>query len=331
VPVISLEESPGSTHAADPCLPNPANGGSLKADPAGGDSWKEAAMLLGSVAKMLSPDSSRGEIGWSARADLIRNLDALESRLRDRADAGSHPPKPGLGTKPSEGQNTRATTATDSTGEQKSKGCEYHDPAAPPVDGSEKETGTFVGEDRRDLEIRSASSVDAANLDGPGARQIEIAERFAQEHGYSVTPAETAGTPVGSPHFSTHPPGSVDNATQDALLQQIETAHARLSEQIQAGFAAATTEISALSAALFPSQSVDRAGQDVLLQQFEAAHARLSEQIQAGFAAATTEISALNAAVSSAIEKSGFPSDQSQARRRYRSPAERDGERYGQC
>src|SRR5262245_19476298 len=93
VPAISLEESPDSAKSADGNLTDPPGSGSVQSDSAGDDRWKEAAALLGSVAKMITSDSARSEIGRSARADLVRKLDALEWKLLNRVDAGSQPRK----------------------------------------------------------------------------------------------------------------------------------------------------------------------------------------------------------------------------------------------
>src|SRR2546430_6251208 len=78
MPAISLEESPGSSDAADPQGLELANSGSLRSDLAGRTSCKEAALLLACVAKMLTPHSARSETGRSSRADLIHKLEDLE-------------------------------------------------------------------------------------------------------------------------------------------------------------------------------------------------------------------------------------------------------------
>jgi localization factor PodJL len=167
VPAISWAESKGSNDSADAHLPDPANNGTRRPDPAGPNSWKEAAILLTSVAKMLTSDLARSAIGGAARADLICKLDALELRLRDHADSGGTP----------------AGRAEDSLGQQES------------------------GEPSQ----------------------------------FSMLP--TLGAELGSP---------------DALSHQIETAHARFSEQLQTGLAAATTEIAALSTAV--SRTIEKVG-----------------------------------------------------------------------
>jgi localization factor PodJL len=167
VPAISWAESTGSNDSADAHLPDPANNGTSQPDPAGLNSWKEAAILLTSVAKMLTSDLARSAIGGAARADLICKLDALELSLRDHTDPGGTP----------------AGHAEDSLGHRES------------------------GEP------------------------------------YRCSTLPTLGAERGSP---------------DALLHQIETAHARLSEQLHAGLAAATAEITALSTAV--SSAIEKVG-----------------------------------------------------------------------
>jgi TPR repeat protein len=247
VPAISFEESPGSSNAED--RPDPANSGGLQLDPAGRDSRKQSWTRLSAFAQMSMPDSAGSEIGRAARKELIRRLDSLELRLRDHASAHSQPFKaipPGLEAKPSAGQNARATTATDSPGEQQTQESGRHDPAAAlAADGSEELAGTFGGEDRHDRQ--TGWTGDVATLEGSGAHPVETAERCSRELCRSLTPGESA---VGEfPHVATLPPDGVDRGNQNALMRQIDAANTRLSGQFQAAFAAATAKMSTLRTA----------------------------------------------------------------------------------
>ncbi len=151
MPAISPEEPTVASGPADTDLLVPADVRQPEWTSPG--SLKEAAALLASDAKMLTSDPARGAIGQAARADLVCKLEALESRLRDYADAGARPLK--------------ATPA----------GREANFPS-----GSlrEKESGILS-------------------------------------------------------RFSTLPKRDVERGAPDALVQQIEAAHARLSGQLQAG------------------------------------------------------------------------------------------------
>jgi localization factor PodJL len=252
VPAISFEESPGSGNAADPSGPELANGGSLLSDPAGRDNWKQAALLLACVAKMLTPDSARSKTGHSSRADLIRKLEELELRLHDCGDSGFQPPddaSPGLETKPSVWHG--APAATDSPAQR------GQDARAPlDLDGGEKQPATFSGEDGHGRQMGNACNGDIAASGYADAPPDGAPEPFARELYRSLTPAEASPAFGGFSHSSTFPSQGEDCGSQHMLLQQIEAAHTRLAEQLQTGFAAAATEIGALRTAV--SSAIDK-------------------------------------------------------------------------
>ena len=82
VPAISPEEPTITSGPADADLL-----ADIRQPGANPDRLKEAAVLLASVAKILTSDPARGAIGQAARADLVCKLEALESRLRVYVDA----------------------------------------------------------------------------------------------------------------------------------------------------------------------------------------------------------------------------------------------------
>ena len=88
VPAISLQEPPGSCSAADRESTAPAGRGSLESYPALRGSWKEAAMLLASAARLLAPDPAKQTPNRAMRADLLHKLEELEQRLRDHDSNG---------------------------------------------------------------------------------------------------------------------------------------------------------------------------------------------------------------------------------------------------
>jgi localization factor PodJL len=195
VPAISSEERTAANGAADADLLVPADVRQL--DRASPDSLKEAAVLLASFAKMLTSDPARGAIGQAARADLVCKLEALESRLRDYADAGAWP--------------VEAMPAS-------------REANIPSGSLGEKESGTLS-------------------------------------------------------RFSALPKRDVERGTPDALLQQIEAAHARLSAQLQAGFAAATAEMTALSTTV--SSAIEKVGSPSGADQIHEVRAALEQVSQA--------------------------------------------------
>src|SRR5262249_26343360 len=88
VPAVSLKESLGSCSAADPQFPAHAGPSSPESNPASRGSWKEAAMLLASAARLLAPEAARQESNRSLRADLLNKLEELELRLRIKENTG---------------------------------------------------------------------------------------------------------------------------------------------------------------------------------------------------------------------------------------------------
>jgi localization factor PodJL len=190
VPAISPEEPTITSGPADADLLADIR----QPDRANPDRLKEAAVLLASVAKILTSNPARGAIGQAARADLVCKLEALESRLRVYVDASPLKAPPA--------------------------GCEANFPSG---SLAEKE---------------------------PGARS----------------------------RFSTLPKRDVERGTPDALLQQIEAAHARLSAQLQAGFAAATAEMTALSTTV--SSAVEKVGSPSGLDQIHEVRAALGQASQ---------------------------------------------------
>src|ERR1700730_5862197 len=185
VPAISLEESSRSSNAADPCGPELANSGRLRSDMAGRDRYKEAALPLASVAKMLTSDSARGEMGHSSRADLIRKLEELELRLHDCGDSISQLPddaSPGLKTEPSPRHGAPAATATESPAQRERTGSAGQDAHALLYpDGGEKQAATFSGEDGHGRQLGNACNDDIPASGGADAPLVGTAERFARK------------------------------------------------------------------------------------------------------------------------------------------------------
>lgn len=221
VSAVSLKESLGSCSAEDPQFPAHASPDSPESNPASRGSWKEAAMLLASAARLLAPEAARQESNRSLRADLLSKLEELELRLRIKKNNGPEALNPAS---PTPEEPLSAAT-----------------PLATSVNGREPGLRTPTG---RGVDISAARhhgiAVPANTASCP---QAETAERFARMPAGSppVFAADTDSTMFAG--------AAAGNGCEDEVLKKLDAMHRHLVELIDAGLNSATAEIRAVRTA----------------------------------------------------------------------------------
>ncbi|MCI0735645.1 MAG: hypothetical protein L0Y50_05150 [Beijerinckiaceae bacterium] len=194
---------------------------------------QEAAALLAAVAKLLRFDSTSREHFLADRAKLARKLDELDLTILEAGTGGQQPFKAALAELLAELQALRRI---------------------PLVAGSpcQKATPDSAGEAHA-----AAPAPESENTGAGKASAQEQSDRITRELYRSLTQLQAARSRpprmkarAAASFLGAAPALTAVQDGHDALLRQVDTAHQRLAERLEAGFAAAAEEAGALRSAI---------------------------------------------------------------------------------